>query len=61
MVQAPHRPLRIAAHSVFLMAGTQGRYYSIAEIEALLGEAGFKEPDYREVILGYSVITARKP
>ena len=54
-------PLRIAAHSVFLMAGTQGRYYSIAEIEALLEEAGFRAPDYREVTLGYSVITAGKP
>jgi SAM-dependent methyltransferase len=54
-------PLRIAAHSVFLMAGTEGRYYSIAEIEAFLGVVGFVAPDYREVILDYSVITARKP
>jgi len=54
-------PLRIAAHSVFLMAGTQGRYYSIAEIEEFLEEAGFRDPEYRDVILGYSIITARKP
>lgn len=54
-------PLRIAAHSVFLMAGTEGRYYSIAEIEEFLGTAGFKDPQYREIILDYSIITARKP
>jgi len=53
-------PLRIAAHSVFLMAGTEGRYYSVAEIEAFLGAAGFAARDYREVILDYSIITARK-
>jgi len=54
-------PLRIAAHSVFLMAGTEGRYYSIGEIEAFLSAVGFVSPDYREVILDYSIITARKP
>ena len=54
-------PLRIAEHSVFLMAGTQGRYYSIAEIEKYLTELGFVDLNYREVILDYSAITARKP
>jgi precorrin-6B methylase 2 len=54
-------PLRIAAHSVFLMAGTEGRYYSIAEIEGFLDAVGFAVPEYREVILDYSIITARKP
>jgi precorrin-6B methylase 2 len=54
-------PLRIAEHSVFLMAGTEGRFYSIAEIEEYLGGAGFVDVQYREVILDYSIITARKP
>jgi SAM-dependent methyltransferase len=54
-------PLRIAAHSVFLMAGTEGRYYSIAEVEELLGAVGFAASEFREVILDYSIITARKP
>jgi SAM-dependent methyltransferase len=54
-------PLRIAAHSVFLMAGTEGRYYSISEIEEFLSATGFAGTDYREVVLDYSVITARKP
>ncbi|MGD0957954.1 MAG: methyltransferase [Candidatus Acidiferrales bacterium] len=54
-------PLRIAAHSVFLMAGTEGRYYSIAEIEGFLSAVGFAPPEYRDIILDYSIITARKP
>ena len=54
-------PLRIAAHSVFLMAGTEGKFYSIGEIESLLLGAGFTGLDYREVILDYSIITAQKP
>ena len=53
-------PLRIAAHSVFLMAGTEGRYYSTAEIEAFLAAAGFRDPDYCEIVGDYSIITARK-
>jgi 3-hydroxy-5-methyl-1-naphthoate 3-O-methyltransferase len=54
-------PLHVAAHSVFLMAGTEGRYYSITEIEEYLSSVGFTAFDYREVVLDYSVITARKP
>jgi 3-hydroxy-5-methyl-1-naphthoate 3-O-methyltransferase len=54
-------PLRIAAHSVFLMAGTEGRFYSISEIEEFLSAVGFVDVDYRDVILDYSIITARKP
>jgi 3-hydroxy-5-methyl-1-naphthoate 3-O-methyltransferase len=54
-------PLRIAAHSVFVMAGTEGRFYSVAEIEEYLVAAGFADLGYREVILDYSIITARKP
>ena len=54
-------PLRIASHSVFIMAGTAGRFYSIAEIEESLAAAGFIDPRYREVILDYSILTARKP
>jgi len=54
-------PLGIAEHSVFLMAATQGRYYSIAEIEEYLSAAGFVRCEHGEVALGYSVITGRKP
>jgi precorrin-6B methylase 2 len=54
-------PLPIVAHSVFLMAGTEGRYYSLGEMESFLGGAGFGELTYRETVADYSVITARKP
>ncbi len=54
-------PLRIAEHSVFLMAGTEGRFYSIGEVEELLGGAGFVDLNYHDVILDYSVICAKKP
>lgn len=53
-------PLPVAAHSVFLMAVTEGRYYSISEIESLLCEAGFSGMKCRKSALDYSVITARK-
>jgi precorrin-6B methylase 2 len=53
-------PLRIASHSVFLMAGTEGRYYSIGEMEDCLAAAGFTDVESRETVLDYSVISARK-
>jgi SAM-dependent methyltransferase len=53
-------PLPVAAHSVFLMAVTEGRYYSISEIEIFLKEAGFSATKYRKNALEHSIITARK-
>jgi hypothetical protein len=53
-------PLPVAAHSVFLMAVTEGRYYSISEIESFLKEAGFSGMKYRKNALDHSIITARK-
>ena len=54
-------PLPVAAHSVFLMAITEGRYYSISEIERFLSEAGFRGMSYRKNALDHSIIAARKP
>jgi predicted O-methyltransferase YrrM len=54
-------PLRIAEHSVFLMAATEGRYYSVAEVEEFLLGAGFVDVGFRDVILDFSIVTARKP
>jgi O-methyltransferase domain len=54
-------PLPVAEHSVFLMAVTQGKCYSIGEIEAMLGAAGFANFEFRETALDRSVITARRP
>ncbi len=53
-------PLPVAAHSVFLMAITEGKCYSISEIEVFLKEAGFSVMKYRKNALHYSAITARK-
>ena len=54
-------PLRIAEHSVFLMAATEGRYYSVSEVEEFLLGAGFVDVGFRDIVLDFSVITARKP
>jgi O-methyltransferase domain len=53
-------PLRIAEHSVFLMAATEGRYYSVAEIEECLLGAGFVDVEFQDVVLDFSILTARK-
>lgn len=53
-------PLPVAAHSVFLMTTTEGRYYSTAEMGSFLREAGFSGMKYRRNALDYSIITARK-
>jgi SAM-dependent methyltransferase len=53
-------PLPVAAHSAFLMAITEGRYYSISEIGDFLAEAGFSGMKFRKNALDYSIISARK-
>ena len=53
-------PLPVAAHSVFLMAVTEGRYYSISEIEGFLDEAGFSGMKYQKNAMDYGIVTARK-
>ena len=54
-------PLPIAAFSALLMAYTEGKCYSIGEMERMLGAAGFEGMEYRETAADRSVITARKP
>jgi hypothetical protein len=54
-------PLAVAAHSVFLMAGTEGKFYSIGEMEEFLRAAGFKNLTYTETVADYSIIAAHKP
>lgn len=54
-------PLAVAAYSVLLMASTEGKCYSISEIEKFLREAGFADIRCRETASDRSVITARKP
>jgi hypothetical protein len=54
-------PLTVAAYSVLLMASTEGKCYSISEIEKFLRGTGFTEFRCRETVADRSVITARKP
>ncbi|WP_414660274.1 methyltransferase [Horticoccus sp. 23ND18S-11] len=54
-------PLPVARYSAMLMSVTEGKCYSIAEMSALLGDAGFKDVHYEPTVADRSVITARKP
>ena len=54
-------PLPVAAYSALLMTITEGKCYSVAEIEAYLQEAGFGDVRFCPTVADRSVITARKP
>jgi predicted O-methyltransferase YrrM len=54
-------PLEIAEYSTLLMHATEGRCYSVSEMERYLAQAGFKDPNYFPTAAYRSVITARKP
>ncbi len=54
-------PLPVAKYSAILMAVTEGKCYSIAEMHALLTAAGFTDLTYTPTVADRSVITARKP
>jgi len=53
-------PLPVAEYSVLLMFSTEGRCYSISEMEDMLGETGFSEIEYMPTVAGRSVITGEK-
>ncbi len=53
-------PLPVANYSVFLMASTEGKCYSFAEIESFLTEAGFKDANCADTALNHSAIIALK-
>jgi acetylserotonin N-methyltransferase len=54
-------PLHVAEYSVLLMHSTEGRCYSVAEMERYLNQAGFRDVTWVEGAAARSVITARKP
>jgi len=54
-------PLPVAKYSALLMSVTEGKCYSIAELESLLAEAGFRDVHYEPTVADRSIITARKP
>ena len=54
-------PLPVAAYSALLMNITEGKCYSVAEMEGYLTAAGFTAPQYLPTAADRSVITATKP
>lgn len=53
-------PLPVANYSVFLMTSTEGKCYSVAEIESFVTEAGFNQVIRQDTVLNHSIITAIK-
>ena len=53
-------PLPVAAYSALLMTITEGKCYSVAEINGYLDGAGFRDPQFIPTAADRSVITARK-
>jgi len=54
-------PLPVVAYSALLMHSTQGKCYSTAEYEELLGEVGFREFKFSTTAADRSALTAKKP
>jgi 3-hydroxy-5-methyl-1-naphthoate 3-O-methyltransferase len=54
-------PLPVAAYSAMLMTVTEGKCYSVAEINSCLANAGFADVRFATTAADRSVITARKP
>jgi len=53
-------PLPVAEYSALLMNITEGKCYSLGEMETLLGEAGFVDVHYQPTAIDRSMVTARK-
>ena len=54
-------PLPVAKYSALLMSVTEGKCYSLGEMQTLLTEAGFRGVLFAETAADRSVITATKP
>lgn len=54
-------PLPVAKYSALLMSVTEGKCYSTAEMESLLGAAGFRDFHFETTVADRSFITAKKP
>lgn len=54
-------PLPVARYSVLLMHSTRGRCWSLDELDAFLGDAGFTDVSVAPTAADRSVVTARKP
>jgi len=54
-------PRTVAANSVLLMVITEGKCYSIAEMESLLVSVGFVNVQHTTTAVDHSIMTGRKP
>jgi SAM-dependent methyltransferase len=54
-------PLPVAEYSVLLMFSTEGKCYSISEMQTILEETGFSDMRFIPTAAHRSAITARKP
>lgn len=54
-------PLSVAEYSVLLMYSTDGKCYSVSEINQMLTDAGFVDLSFTTTAAYWSVITGRKP
>lgn len=53
-------PLSVAEYSVLLMFLSEGKCYSVPEMDSLLKEAGFKNIVFKPTVLNRSIIIAQK-
>jgi len=49
-------PLHVAEYSVLLMHSSEGRCYSVGEMEGYLNDAGFRDVVYRNLSGGIAAI-----
>ncbi len=54
-------PLAVAEFSVLLMYSTEGKCYSVTELNNMLQSTGFTDPRFIPTIADRSIITAKKP
>jgi SAM-dependent methyltransferase len=54
-------PLPVAEYSALLMSVTEGKCYSVTEMETLLAGTGFREMQFAPTAADRSIVTARKP
>jgi predicted O-methyltransferase YrrM len=54
-------PLHVAEYSAMLMHSTEGKCYSVSEMETYLTEAGFVRVEFTPTVAARSILTARKP
>lgn len=57
---AKNGPLHVAEYSVLLMHSSEGRCYSVTEMERYLTDAGFRDVSYTPGVAVRGIVTARK-